>query len=111
MNRDFVAELLTKMEAEQEEYRAMLLQLSPAELLDRAFEYTWREEILMSVDAGYLSSKQANALRKLKNPLDACYQEWKKADCDYLDSLRSSITGRADAAIREQKIKAGRDSL
>ena len=105
--RDFIQELQDKMEREQEAYKAELLKLPPEKLLDKAFEYTWREEVLMSIDAGILSPKQANALRKLKNPLDACYQ----ADSDYLDSLRDCITDRANLAIREQKAKAGRDCL
>lgn len=109
--RDFIQELQDKMEREQEAYKAELLKLPPEKLLDKAFEYTWREEVLMSIDAGILSPKQANALRKLKNPLDACHQEWMKADSDYLDSLRDCITDRANLAIREQKAKAGRDCL
>ncbi len=109
--RDFIQELLDKMESEQAAYKAELLKLSPEQILDKAFEYTWRDEVLMSVGAGVLSPKQANALRKLKNPLDACYQEWMKVDSNYLDSLRDCITDRANLAIKEQKAMSGRDCL
>ena len=104
------AVLYEKMQAEQEQYKEKLLGLPPSELLAKAFEYTWREEVLMSLSGSGLTPARARALSRLDCPLDACYQEWLSADCDYLASLRESIEHRADAAIREHRNKAGRES-
>lgn len=110
MARDYNSELFEKMSAEQEAYKDELMQLSPSEILDKSFEYTWREEVLMSVGSRDLSLERAKALLKLNYPLDACYQEWKESDCDYLTSLRDCIDNRADTAIKENRMKADRES-
>lgn len=54
--RDDNAVLYEKMQAEQEQYKEKLLALPPSELLAKAFEYTWREEVLMSLSGSGLAA-------------------------------------------------------
>ena len=60
--RDYCAELLEKMKAEQDSYRDWLLKQEPSEILSHTNEYTVREDILMEMDALELSPKRASAL-------------------------------------------------
>lgn len=54
-NEELNTALYGKMFAEQETYRAWLLSLPPEEILNHAYEYTVREDILMSLEYYILS--------------------------------------------------------
>ena len=55
-------ELYQKMFAEQEKFKDWLRTLTPAEVLDHAYEYTCREDILLSLEYNDLSPRQAKIL-------------------------------------------------
>lgn len=57
------------MFAEQEQFRDWLLSQPPAEILNHAYEYTVREDILMSLEYNDLEDSQARALLKSGKPL------------------------------------------
>lgn len=59
-------QLYEKMYVEQEQYRQWLLTQSPEEILKHAYEFTIREDILLSLEYNELPTKQAKAL--LKSP-------------------------------------------
>ena len=59
-------ELYQKMFAEQEKYKDWLRTLTPDEVMEHAYEYNCREDILLSLEYNDLSPKQAAAL--LKSP-------------------------------------------
>ena len=62
-------QLYQKMFAEQKLYRAGLLLMPPTEILNHAYEYVCRENILLSLEYNDLSSRQAHALLKSPTPL------------------------------------------
>ena len=66
-------QLYQKMYAEQEQYKAYLLALPPAEFLDHASEYICRENILMDND---LNNARAKALLKSSTPLADVYNKY-----------------------------------
>ena len=49
-NEELNTRLYEKMFAEQEQFRDWLLSQPPAEILNHAYEYTVREDILMSLE-------------------------------------------------------------
>ena len=49
-NEELNTRLYEKMFAEQEQFRDWLLSQPPAEILNHAYEYTVREDILMSLN-------------------------------------------------------------
>lgn len=55
------AKLYQKMFAEQALFKAELILLSPVEVLDRAYEYVCREDILIALEYNDLSFRQARA--------------------------------------------------
>ena len=61
--------LYQKMFAEQEVYRKWLLEQPPEEILKHTYEYTVREDVLMSLEVHDLTDAQAEALLKSPAPL------------------------------------------
>ena len=62
-------QLYEKMFADQEKYRQWLLTQPPDEILNHAYEYTIRNDILLSLEYNNLNGKQAQALLKSPCPL------------------------------------------
>lgn len=69
-------QLYQKMFAEQEAFKAELIQLPLEEILKQAYEYVCREDILLSLEYNYLSSRQAKALLKSPAPLADVFKKW-----------------------------------
>ena len=63
-NEELNTALYEKMFAEQETYRAWLLSQPPEEILNHTYEYTVRENILMSLEYHDLPDAQVRALLK-----------------------------------------------
>lgn len=75
----------------------------PSEIIESAYELTYKEDILLSFDFDFegnypLTNEQAKALLSLKYPLDYLYQEWLNYDGSVLDTLRQSN----ELAIKKQ---------
>ena len=68
-NEELNTKLYEKMFAEQEQFRDWLLSQPPAEVLNHAYEYTVREDILVSLEYNDLEDSQARALLKSGKPL------------------------------------------
>ena len=84
-----------KMQAELDRFIKELKTKSPDEIIESAYELTYKEDILQSFDFELggncpLSNEQAKALLSLKHPLDYLYQEWLDYDSSVLDTLRQS---------------------
>ena len=88
---DLQTRLYEKAKREQDMYISNLLQKSPQEVLDHAYEKVMRDDILMIFESEDLPDKQVRQLLKLKNPLAECYDKWLKADCSHMDMLRDTI--------------------
>ena len=69
-------QLYQKMYAEQEQYKAYLLSLTPAQILNHASEYTCRENILMAMENDDLSNARAKALLRSSTPLADVYNKY-----------------------------------
>lgn len=96
--------LYDKMAAEQEKFRATLLAGTPQGVLDHAYEYSMREDILIEMENDILSPKQAAALLKSPCPLADVYKEWQKRE-GHMDDIRDTIESRANDVIRAEKEK------
>ena len=101
--------LYQKMFAEQEKYRAWLLTLPPAEILDHTYEFTVREDILITLENNDIYDECAEALLRSESPLADVYKEFQKRETDYMDVVLDSLETCA-AAARDRE-KAQRDAL
>ena len=97
------ADLYEKMASEQDKYRDWLKSQSPAEVLNHAYEYTIREDILMAMEDLELTDDQAQALLDSPTPLADVYRYFEKAETGHMDVIRESIENRADDVLNAQK--------
>lgn len=95
--------LYEKMSKEQDNFIEKLKHSSPEEIISAAYEKVMRDDILMLFDDDFLDTKQTKALLKLEYPLSACYDEWLKNDCTYMDMLRDTVDDFSENLARNQE--------
>lgn len=95
--------LYKKMFAEQEKYREWLLSQPAEEVLNHAYEYTMREDILMSLECNDLTRAQAKALLRSRSPLGDVFKEWENRESGYMDDIRETMEARANAVLQRQR--------
>ena len=109
-NEDLNAAVYNHMLAEQEDYRVWLLDQPPEEILNHAYEYTVREDILMAMEEATRSNKQCWALLKLESPIADIFKDFQKRETDHMDNIRDTIECRANAIIRRDFIRQQQDA-
>ena len=95
--------LYEKMTAEQEKFRDWLKSQPPEEVLNHAYEYTIREDIVMAMEELELTDTQAQALLDSSSPLADVYRYFEKLETGYMDVIRDSIENRADDVCKAQE--------
>ena len=103
MNTDKNTALYEKMAAEQDKFRDWLKSQPPAEVLNHAYEYTVREDIVMAMEELELPEAQAAALLASPSPLADVYKEFADRETSYMDVIRDSIEEQAEAALNAQR--------
>lgn len=94
--------LYEKMSAEQERYRHGLLGMTPEEVLNHAYEYTIREDILIEAEVIGLPARQAAALLESPFPLADVYKDFRDMETDHMNCVRECIEQRADDLLEAQ---------
>ena len=95
--------LYQKMFAEQEKFRDWLKGQPPEEVLNHAYEYTIREDILLSLEYHDLSDAQADALMKSPNPLADVFRDFEKRETYHMETIWDCLESRADTILEEQR--------
>ena len=95
--------LYQKMFAEQEKFRDWLKGQPPEEILNHAYEYTIREDILLSLEYHDLSDAQADALLKSPCPLADVFRDFEKRETDHMETIWDCLESRADTILEEQR--------
>ena len=95
--------LYQKMFAEQEKFRDWLKGQPPEEVLNHAYEYTIREDILLSLEYHDLSDAQADALMKSPSPLADVFRDFEKRETDHMETIWDCLESRADMLLEEQR--------
>lgn len=80
-----------KMFAEQQEFRKSLLGMEPQDILDQAYVYAVREDILCAMENTELSMRQAYALLATETPLAQVYKTYLSKDTDYMEHIYDSL--------------------
>ena len=81
---DKLEQLLTKMHSEFAEYEAWLLRQPANVILENAFQYTTKQDILMHAESVDLSPAQLETLLHLKAPLEEVFETYRNTDSDLL---------------------------
>ena len=108
-NEELNTALYKKVFAEQEKYREWLLSQPPDEILNYCYEYTVREDILMSLEYHDLEDSQARALLKSGKPLKQIFERWENQETSYMDTVWDTVQEQARAAEAKQKAKAQKE--
>ena len=102
-------QLYQKMFAEQKLYRAGLLLLPPSEILNHAYEYVCREDILLSLEYNDLSPRQAMALLKSPAPLADIFKKWESQETNHMEDIWNTVEARANEVVRADFIAQRKD--
>ena len=106
MNAEYLrVNLYEKAFKEQEKFIADLKKLPPEEIIEKAYEYIMREDILMTFEDDYLSPKQVKALLKLEYPLSSCYSRWLDNDYSYMEMLQDTVSELGSKLAKENMEK------
>lgn len=100
MNEALQQSLYDKLSREQDKYRDWLKGQPPEEILHHSYEYTVREDILMSMEELTLSEAETRALLLSPSPMVILYDKFSDLETGYMDTIRDSIE---DTAKDEQK--------
>ena len=96
-------QLYEKLAAEQTKYRDWLMGQPPEEILNHAYEYAFREDILAAAELMDIPQAQAAALLAVPSPMEAIYGGWTEQKSPDLDPMLDCISGRAYAALQAQR--------
>ena len=102
--------LYEKMFAEQEKFREWLLQQTPEEVLNHAYEYVVREDIVLSLEYNDLSEKQCKALLKSPCPLADVFKDYQKRETDHMANIFDTVECRANDMIRKEFLRSRREA-
>ena len=94
---EMLTTLYEKMAAEQDKYRDWLKGQPAAEVLNHAYEYTVREDIVMCMEELELTEAQAKALLASPKPLAACMEAIEQAISRHYSNNRLD----AEAAVND----------
>ena len=94
--------LYQKMAAEQANYRAYLLTLPPEEILELAYAYATREDILIAMEHNNLSTRQVQALLKSNTPLEDVFQHYEKHGVGRMGDIWNMVEARANEVLRQE---------
>lgn len=101
--------LYEKMEREQEEYKQSLVDMEPPEILNHAYEYAVREDIVYALGYYDLPENQCRALLKSNTPVADICGYYMNCETHYMDTIRDSIESCADQKIRDEIRPPGKE--
>ena len=96
------AELYEKVSAEFEEYKDNLLMMSPEQMLEHAYAYAVRSDIVIAIECGSILARQAQALLKADNTLDEIFSKWEDFEKNHMETIRAAIECKANQISREE---------
>ena len=102
---DYNARLYEKMKAEQDKYRDWLASQEPSEILNHTYEYTMREDILLSLEYHDLPDAQARAMLKSPSPLADVFADWEHKETGHMDDIWQTLEDWAKAEEQKHRKK------
>ena len=102
-NEELNTELYKKLFSEQERFKEWLLTQPSSEILNHAYEYIMREDIILAMEYHDLTDEQAKALLASPSPLADIFHDFEKVEGDHMDTIRHCVESRADKNIARQR--------
>ena len=107
-NAELNTALYEKMFAEQEQYKDWLLTQPPAKILDCSYEYTVRENFLMSLEYNSLTNDQAAALLVCPDVLKDLFHQYEKMGNSQMEEVWACFENRAEQVKAAQAVQEER---
>lgn len=104
-NEELNFNLYVKMLCEFEALSAQLKDGPPDVILNRAYEYATKQDILYCMENEDFPDKQCRVLMKLEQPLDAVFQHYEKHGRSRIPDLYNAVDAKANALLREEFFK------
>ena len=98
-NEQWNTTLYKQMFTEQEQFRDWLLAQPPEEILNHAYEYVMREDVLLSLEHNDLTYAQAAALLASPAPLADVYKELDYVESSHMEEVWSCVVDRANIVL------------
>lgn len=83
---------------------------APSEIVKHCYEYTMREDILLSLEYNDLSDKQAKALLKSPTPLGDVFKKWETWETGHMSDIWECVESQANEVLRADFIASRRES-
>lgn len=109
-NEELNTKLYRQMSDEFEKYKDGLLSMPSAEILEHAYAYTVKQDIVLAMEELDLSDKQCKALLSENSPLEKVFERWENHESHYMDDIRDMIECTANEKIRDTSVISKRDS-
>ncbi len=100
-NEELNMKLYDKLADEQAKFKGWLLTQPPEEILNHAYEFIIREDIVCEMEFHDVSDEQAKALLASPAPLDEIFHEFEKMETDHMNNVRDCIDSRANKNIEK----------
>lgn len=102
-NEELNTKVYEKLADAQQKFKEWLVTQLPEEILNHAYEYTIRADIVMAMEELELTGEQAKALLSSLAPLDEIYSFFKNLETDHMNIIRDCIEIRANNLIQDQR--------
>lgn len=101
-NEQLNTALYEKLFEEQQKYRNWLKGQPPETILNHAYEYTIREDLLLSLEYHDLTDAQAKIMLESRDAMDSLFREFEKMETGYMESIWECVEHRADTLLKRQ---------
>ena len=95
--------LYDKLFAEQEAYRGWLLSQPPEEILKHAYEYTVREDILLTFENKDVDDEQGRVLLALEDTMSELFKAFEHRETNYMDVVSDTVYDLASILLSEEE--------
>lgn len=109
-NKELNSALYRKLFDEQDQYKKVLLKLPPENILDHAYEYAVRDDILLSFEYHDLSDDQVKALLKSEYPLHDIFNKWESRETEYMQDIWDTVEAHANDTVCNKAVKSDREA-
>ncbi len=99
--------LRKKARAELTILRKQLLAKSPQEVLDRAYEYATKSDMVTLINETEFSAEQAKALLRRPRLLDSLFKEYGNHSSNSIDVLVSFMMDKAEEYTADRSLRTG----
>ena len=107
-NEELNTALYKKMFAEQEQFKGWLLTQPPEKILEHSYEYTVREDFLLSLEYNDLTNSQAAVLLLSPTPLDDLFHTYEATETHHMEEVWSCLESLAEHRKAEQAVQEER---